>query len=767
MRCMLRGSTPPSESAPRPGGTLSHFRILEQIGEGGMGVVFRATDERLDREVALKLLPAGALASGEERAVCHREARTLSRLNHPAIATLYDVGEEGGQDFLVMELVEGETLEQKLALGPLAEAEITTIGEQIATALQAAHEEQVVHCDLKPGNVMVTPRGQVKVLDFGIARLLRPRDAKLKALPTASAPFSGTLPYMAPEQLMEGRADARTDLYSLGVVLYHMATGRPPFENGVPLVLANQIINAPPPPPARFRPDLSARLEEIILKCMEKVPAERYQSAADIAVDLRRAAAPRERAAARAGERVESQRIESLAVLPLENLSRDPEQEFFADGMTESLISNLAQVGALRVISRTSAMQYKGVRKSLPEIARALNVEAIVEGAVFRAGDRVRITVQLIEASSDRHLWAQSYERDVGDVLALQGELAQAIASEVRVKLTPGEQERLGGTRAVNPRAYEAYLRGRHCWNKRIPAEVRRAVDFFRQAIEADPAYAAAYAGLADAYNILADLGTVPPLEAASRSRAATSRALELDPRLAEAHTSLAFIRFFFDWDWEGAERSFREAIALNPNYATARQWFSELLASQARFDEAIAEGRQAEALDPLAFIIATSVADVLYFQRRYEEAIAQLRRVIEMEPTFAPARNDLARVLAQNGQTGEAIEEFLAAAELSAGDPRSHAGLGHAYALAGREADARAVLEVLTERARSLTVSSHAIAVIHTALGEHREAFEWLDRACREHDRALVWLKVHPRLDPLRSDPRFADVMRRVGFAP
>jgi eukaryotic-like serine/threonine-protein kinase len=762
---MLRGTTPPSESAPRPGDSLSHFRILEQVGVGGMGVVYRATDERLEREVALKLLPPGALSSGGDRTSCRGEARTLSRLNHPAIATLYDVGEEGDQDYLVMEFVEGETLEMKLVNGPLPEPEIAAIGEQIAAALQAAHEEHVVHCDLKPGNVMVTPRGQVKVLDFGIARLMRSRDAARGALPTENGPQAGTLPYMSPEQLLEGRLDTRTDLYSLGVVLYHMAAGRVPFENGVALVLANQIINNPPPPPSRFRADLSPRLEEIILKCMEKLPAERYQTAADVAVDLRRVSAPQARAAVRAGERAEARPIESLAVLPLENLSRDPEQEFFADGMTESLIAHLAQIAALRVISRTTAMQYKGARGALPEIARALNVDAIVEGAVFRAGDRVRITVQLVDAAKDQNLWAQSYERDVGDVLTLQGEVARAIAGEIKVKLTPREQERLGGTRAVNPRAYEAYLRGRHCWNKRVNSEVRRAVDYFHQAIEADPTYPAAYAGLADAYNILADIGTVAPLEAAARARAATSRALDLDPRLAEAHTSRAFIRFFFDWDWEGSERSFREAIAQNPNYATAHQWYAELLMSQGRFEEAITEGRKAEELDPLAFVIATSVADVLYFWRRYDDAIAKLRRVIEMEPTFAPARNDLARSLVQAGRPDEGIEEFLAAAELSEGDPRSHAGLGHAYAVAGRESDARAVLDVLTERARRLTVSSHAIAVIHTALGEFREAFDWMDRACREHDRAMVWLKVHPKLDALRADSRFQDLLKRVGF--
>ncbi|HEY2954840.1 MAG TPA: protein kinase [Candidatus Eisenbacteria bacterium] len=760
---MLQGPVPPSGSTTDVGRTLSHFRILEQIGEGGMGVVYRARDERLEREVALKLLPAGVLASQDERSRSRLEARTLSRLNHPAIATLYDLGEEGGRDFLVMEFVEGETLERKLALGALAEREIAAIGEQIAAALQAAHEQQVVHCDLKPGNVMVTPRGQVKVLDFGIARLLRVREEGRPPAPTLTPAAAGTLPYMAPEQLLEGRVDARTDLYALGVVLYHMAAGRLPFENGVALVLANQIINTPPPPPARFRSDLSPRLEELILKCLEKDPANRYQNAADLAVDLRRAGAPpRERAE----EPLAPARIESLAVLPLANLSGDPAQEFFADGMTESLIATLAQIGALRVISRTSVMQYKGARKPLPEIARALRVDAVVEGSVFRAGDRVRITVQLIEAASDRHLWAHSYESPLDDVLALQSDVATHIAEEVRVKLSPGEQQRLSGKRVVNPRAYEAYLRGRHAWSKRIESELRRSVGFFQQAIDADPTYAPGYAGLADAYNILADVGTLAPLEAASRARAATSRALELDPRLAEAHTSRAFIRFFFDWDWEGAERAFREAIDLNPGYATAHQWHAELLAAQARFDEALTAARRAESLDPLAFIIGTTVGDVFYFWRRYDEAIEQLRRVIVLQPTFAAAHNDLARALVQAGRPEEAIEEFLAAAELSGGDPRSHAGLAHAYALAGRTRDARDVLQVLTERARNLTVSSHAIAVIHIGLGEHQRAIEWLDRACREHDRALVWLKVHPRLDPLRSHPLFDELLRRVGFA-
>jgi tetratricopeptide (TPR) repeat protein len=426
-----------------------------------------------------------------------------------------------------------------LRRGALGVETALQICAQIAQALEVAHERGVIHRDVKPSNVMIGPRGLVKVLDFGIARLLRPHEAARGAMPTSDGPAAGTLPYMSPEQLLEGRVDARTDLYSLGVVLYHMAAGRLPFENNVALVLANQIINSTPPPPSRFRADLSPRLRR-------SSSLSRRARAAPVGgrsgwTCARRPARSRRRATRAIARRGASGRSR----LPLD-LAR-PGAGVLRRRHDRVADRDLAQIGALRVISRTTAMQYKGVRKSLPEIARELKVDAIVEGAVFRAGDRVRITVQLIEASKDQHLWAQSYERDVGDVLSLQGELARAIAAEVRVKLTPGEQERLGGSRAVNPRAYEAYLRGRHCWNKRINSEVRRAVEYFQEAIEADPSYAAAYAGLADAYNILADIGTVAPLEAAARARAATSRALDLDPRLAEAHTSRAFIRFFFD----------------------------------------------------------------------------------------------------------------------------------------------------------------------------------------------------------------------------
>jgi TolB-like protein/predicted Zn-dependent protease len=481
-----------------------------------------------------------------------------------------------------------------------------------------------------------------------------------------------------------------------------------------------------------------------------------------MSADLRRLAAPTPAATLPGTPR----RIASLAVLPLQDLSGDPAQEFFADGLTEALITTLAQLSALRVISRTSVMQYKGASKPLPEIARALGVEAVVEGSVVRSGGRVRITAQLIEAATDHHLWAHSYERDLGDVLALQSEVAEAIAEEVHGHLTPQERDRLAGGRSVDPGAYESYLRGRYFWNKRDPAEVRKAVQHFNEAIAADPTYALAYTGLADSYNILGDQHAVPPSEAAPRARAATLRALELDPQLAEAHSALGFSRMFYEWDWMGTEQAYRRAVALNPGYATAHQWLAEYLVSQGRFDEAIAEARHAHHLDPLAFIMGTTLGDVLYFSRRYDEAIAELHAIVQMEPNFVHAVNDLGRAYTERGMFAEAFAAFADAARRRGGDLRSSAGLARAYALAGRQAEARAGLATLVERTQRQFVSPFAIGTIHAALGEHDQAFEWLERALAEHDTAMVWIKVHPRVDVLRDDPRMESILQRMHLA-
>ena len=744
------------------GQILSHYRILHRVAAGGMGVVYCARDERLERDVALKVLPEGVLAEPAARARLRNEAIALSRLNHPAIATIFDLDSEGGTDFLVMEYVPGVTLAEKIAGGALPEAEVLDLGIQIAEALESAHGQGVVHRDLKPGNIVVTPRGRVKVLDFGIAKLLQPGGTP-EATPAATGTgIAGTLAYMAPEQFLGATVDARADLFALGVVLYEMATGRHPHADQLPAALMYAIVNVRPAPPRGLRPALSPRLEAAILRALERSPERRHPTAKALLDDLRAISAT----GAIAAPVTAGPRIESIAVLPLVNLSGDPEQEFFTDGMTEALIAGLAQIRALRVISRTSAMQYKGAKQPLPEIARALGVDAIVEGGVLRSGARVRVTANLIEAATDRHLWSKSYERDVGDVLALQGTIARAIADEVRIEITPREQRRLATGRAVDPAAYEAYLRGRYFWNRRTVPELKRGIEFFQQAIEADPTYAEAYAGLADSYNILADMSALRPSEGFAVARAAAGRALEIDDQIAEAHTSLGFLLTFHDWDWSGAEESYRRALAINPGYATAHQWYAEFLVSQARFDEALAEARRAHTLDPLAFILGTTVGDVLFFSRRYDEAIAQLRATVEMEPRFLPPHSDLGRALAQRGDYDEAIAEFQTASRLAGSNPKASAGLAHVLALAGRHDEALAILADLESRAATGLVSLNAIAVIHVALGDLEGGITWIERAFQERDRALVWAKVHPRLDALRPDPRFQAVLARMGLA-
>ncbi len=747
------------------GQTLSHYRILHRVAAGGMGVIYCARDERLERDVALKVLPEGSLADAAARARFRNEALALSRLNHPAIATIFDFDSEDGTDFLVMEYVSGTTLSEKIAAGALPEAEVLDLGVQIAEALESAHEQGVIHRDLKPANIVVNPRGRVKVLDFGLAKLLEPSGRAVSSGSDGAA-MAGTLAYMAPEQFMGTGVDARADLFALGIMLYEMAAGRHPHADQPPAAMMYAIVNTRPAPPRRERPGLSPRLEAAILKALEKQPDRRQATARQLVDELRSVTASGAASGSAAAADEIAARIGSIAVLPLANLSGDAGQEFFTDGMTEALIASLAQIRALRVISRTSAMQYKGAKQPLPEIARALNVDAVIEGGVLRSGDRVRVTANLIEAATDRHLWSKSYERDVGDVLALQGAVARAIANEIRVEITPREQRRLATGRTVDPRAYEAYLRGRYYWNKRTPAELRRGIEFFQQAIEADPTYAEAYAGLADSYNILADLSAIRPSQGFAIARGAIDRALEIDDQIAEAHTSLGFLHAFNDWNWAGAEQSYRQAIALNPGYATAHQWLAELMVSQARFDEALEAARRAQSLDPLAFILGTTLGDVLFFARRYDEAIAQLRATVDMEPRFVPAHSDLGRALVHVGRHDEAIREFQTALELAGGESKASTGLAHAYAMAGRAAEARPILANLESRADTGLVSLHGIAVIHVALGETEEAFAWLERAYRERDRALVWAKVHPRLDPLRPDPRFRALLEKMKLA-
>ena len=799
---------------------LGHYRIAEKIGAGGMGEVYRAHDEHLSRDVAIKVLPSGTLSDQSARRHFRNEALALSKLNYPGIATIYDFDTQDGVDFLVMEYIPGITLSEKLAGRPLAEKEVVALGTQLAEALAAAHAEGVVHRDLKPGNLRVTGDGRLKILDFGLAKLRIPviPGAATESIDQTLA-MAGTLPYMAPEQLLGEEADARTDIHAAGAVLYEMATGQRPFGKMERAQLITAILRQAPAPPAQLNPQVPAELERLIGKCLEKEPENRYQSAKELAVDLRRLGTPSSVTASwRVVERPRSRvrrnvllglagvlvvlmvtalllglnalngwrerlfgkeagtGIHSLAVLPLANLSGDPEQEYFADGMTEELITDLSKIGSLKVISRTSVMQYKDARKPLREIGRELGVDGVIEGSVRRVGDRVRITAQLIYAPSDTHLWAESYDRDLHDVLKLQGEVAQVIANEVNAKVTPQEQARLSGKRPIDPEAYQAYLQGRYYWNKRTEEDIRKAIGYFQRAINKEPNYALAYAGLADSYLVLSLYSSAPWQDTYRQAKAAATKALEIDDNLAEAHATLASTRAGEQWDLAGALTELARAIQLNPNYATGHQWYAEYLICSGDGEKAIAEIRRAQELDPLSLVINSTYGYILLQARRYDDALAQARKTLGMDANFYLGHQLLAEVYEQRGMFEESVTERQKAATL-AGENAEEAGrrallLRSAYAKKGAKAYWQERLQLAMKDAKQskdlpyeLTDSSpYRLAVLNARAGRNEAAIGLLQKAFDERDYGLYYLKTAPALDGLRSDPRVASLMLRIG---
>ena len=788
------------------GQTLGHYRILEKIGAGGMGEVYRARDERLGRDVAVKVLPPSLVPDESVRKRLRKEAQALSKLNHPNIEILFELGSKDGAEFLVVEYVPGVTLSDRLAQGPMPEREIARLGVQLANGLAAAHSQGIVHCDLKPSNLRTTPDGRLKILDFGIAKSLRvTRESSKHNVTTESTTGGqgvvGTLPYMAPEQLRSEPADARSDLYSAGAVLYEMATGQRAFRDGVAPRLTDAILHQAAVPPRAVNASISPELERIILKCLQKEPENRYQSAAELEVDLRQLATievPRSGTAVRrlpiwrrhpgvatalavvlsaivvglsVGRWWEQQasrsgpgRIQSLAVLPLQNFSGDLQKDYFADGMTDQLIADLSQISALRVISRTTMMQYKGTRKPLPQIARELSVDAVIEGSVLSSGNRIRITAQLIQGSTDKHLWAQSYERDGRDVLKLQGDVASAIADEIRIAVTQQERARLTHAPPVIPAAYDAYLKGRYHWHKGTEQERQQARQYFEQAAQIDPNYASAYAGLADYYW---STDALPPRVAMPQAKQYALKALEIDPTLAEAHTSLGAVRFLGDWNWPEAEGQFKRALELSPGDVEAHRIYSAYLSAMGRGEEALAEARRAQELDPLSIPAQVTAGWTFYYARRYDQAVEQCGKMVDREPDFANAHDCLGLSYLAKKMYEKAIAECQRAVNLSGNDLNRAVGLARAQALAGNQAAARKALNELSARTRRSYVPASLFAQIHLGLGEKKQGLAWLETAYADRDQYLTRLKVEPAFDSVRSDPAFQDLMRRLGLPP
>jgi serine/threonine-protein kinase len=745
-----------------PGGRLGRYEITAALGAGGMGEVYKAHDIQLDRDVAIKLV-ASSRAEQAPSGELLDEARAASRLNHPHICTIHEVFELDGRSHIVMEFVAGRLLKDCIPRDGLPTATVLAYGIQIASAIAHAHDHRIVHGDLKSANIIVTREGRLKVLDFGLARHVAvDADEERTHSRAAVSTIAGTLPYMAPELLLGERPSFGTDIWALGVVLYELTAGRLPFAAAADAELSSAILRDPPTELTRSVP---TTLRSVIHRALSKDPETRYQRASELmaALDVLRVdsaiAVPSPHRRKPGNRHRRRTTVRALAVLPLDNLSSDPSQDYFVDGLTETLIAELARIRALRVTSRTSVMRYKGSTRSAPEIAAELGVDALVEGSVLRFGDRVRVTAQLIDARDDTHLWADSYDRDLRDILALQQELARAIAGEIRV-LTP----QAPAVRRVNPEAFESYLKGRHFWNRRTEDSMRKGLQAFSAAVALDPGYALAYVGQADSFNVLGWYGVMPPSDAFPKAKAAARLALDLDPTLAEAYTSLAYATNYYDWNWESARADFERALELNPRYALAHHWFAIQRASLGDADRALTHMALAVDLDPLSLSINAAQGLALLLVGSPDRAADRLKAALDLDPAYPLAQAWLAianidRNPRESLRLAERVEtlapESLALVAMA----------GHCRGRAGDRDGAQRILGELQRAAAERYVAPGHLAAVYSGLGEIAPALAALERAIEDRSFTLVTPKTHPMFDPLRSDARFQGLLRSAGL--
>lgn len=738
--------------------TIAHYKILEKIGQGGMGVIFKANDIKLERLVALKFLSKELTHDPAAKERFIQEARAAAALDHPNICIVYEINEtDEGQTYISMAYVKGRSLKEKIRSGIMPIEEALGIAIQIAEGLQEAHRKGILHRDIKPGNIMLTEKGQAKITDFGLAKLEWGADL------TKTASIMGTVAYMSPEQAKGDEVDQRTDIWSLGVVLYEMLTGTLPFLGERDQSTLYAILHEDLKPLRSLRKELPETLEKVTRKALAKNPDRRYLEIQEFLKDL----IPLKKgldAKAKGAQSAESK--PSIAVLPFVDMSPQKDQEYFCDGIAEELINSLSHIEDLHIVARTSAFAFKGARLDVREIGQKLDVKTVLEGSIRKAGNRVRITAQLIDVEDGYHLWSEKFDREMNDIFAIQDEISMAIVDNLKVKLLAKEKAAIERRHTDDPDAYNLYLKGLYFGSKASPDAFEKALEYFRRAYDQDPGFALALAGMAYIYGSYGIFGFLPPDKVLPNVKAALSKALELDEELPEAHAVSALIAFWFEWDWEAAENHFTKALNLNPGNAFCRVWYGWYQLAMGKPDEAVAEIKRAQALDPLMPFFYAAGTGIHLSADRLDEAVEQFHKAVELDPYLGAAYFQVGRVYVKKGMLDEALSSFQKSLELVVFAGWAESGIALIHILRGERNEAEQILHDLLERKKTMNVSSYCIASIYFHLGEIEKTLEFLEKAYQERDILMPFIKVFTENIDIRSDPRFLPVVKKMGFA-